>query len=70
MRMFESRSIAGVRRLAVFALVAKLRTWQPPFLREEPELRGEGRDCPEPARRRVNPAGGGRGLRVESPRAP
>ena len=27
-----------------------------PFLRWEAELRGEGRDCMEPARRRVNPA--------------
>ena len=27
-----------------------------PYLRGEAELRGEGRDCLEPVRRRVNPA--------------
>ena len=48
---------------ADFTLVAKLRTEAvaygralgTPLLRGEAELRGEGRDCLEPVRRRVNP---------------
>ena len=37
-----------------------------PFLRGEAELRGEGRDCLESVRRRVNPTTGGRAWRLGS----
>ena len=37
-----------------------------PFLRGEAELRGEGRDCLEPVRRRVNPTTPHRGTAAKS----
>jgi hypothetical protein len=40
-----------------------------PFLRWEAELRGKGRDCLEPVRRRVNPASGSRRSLAEARRA-
>ena len=42
-------------KLILFSLIAKVEDLATPFLRVEAELRGEGRDCMEPVRRRVNP---------------
>ena len=37
-----------------FTLFAKFEDLATPYLRGKAELRGEGRDCVEPVRRRVN----------------
>ena len=55
------------RKVLVFALSSPIEDLATPYLRGEAELRGEGRDCLEQVRRRVNPSTRDRAM--EWPRA-